>query len=163
MKKAAQIVSIALIVISQQLTGCTSRSDKAASVLVRGDGFMGVIFPVEKKLYGFGFAPASQSWMPSEDDVRLAEKQLPSFLKESAVQSPEGLVIAKHLSSYKRQYAGILTGGQKLIFFNLFCNAFDTDWTQQPVVVEDGGSCFFQVQFSMKTRSFSNLQINGRG
>ena len=130
--------------------------------MVQGEGFSGVIFPAEKKLYGFGFAQEAQSWTPSENDVKLVEKQLPSFLKQSAVQSPEARAIEQHLSSYKRQYAGIVVNGQKEIFANFFCNTFNTDWTKEPVVVEDGGHCFFQVQFSMEKKSFHNLQINGR-
>lgn len=161
MRKAAQFLTISLMLISQQLTGCKSRPDKATIVLVRGEGFTGAIFPAEKKLYVFG--PAAQSWTPSESDVRSSEKELPSFLSRSALQSPDALVISKSLSSYKRQYAGIVANGQKEIFINLFCNAFGTDWTKEPVIVLDGGSCFFQVRFSMKTRSFDNLQINSRG
>jgi len=29
------------------------------------------------------------------------------------------------------------------------------------VLVMDGGACFFRVQFSVKTKTFHSLQVNG--
>jgi hypothetical protein len=147
-------------VVLLQLVACSSKHEGRAPVLVTGDGLTGVIFPPERKLYFL--SPTAQTWMPSEKEVRLAESQLSSFLIDSADRQPEALVIAKHLSSYKRQYAGIVNSGEKKIFFNVFCQAFETEWTKDPVIVEDGGHCFFQVEFSLKSKSFNNLQINGR-
>jgi hypothetical protein len=34
-------------------------------------------------------------------------------------------------------------------------------WKAEPVVVDDGGAYFFQLQFDVETGTFRNLRFNG--
>ena len=47
------------------------------------------------------------------------------------------------------------------MFINLFCTVDDPHWMLREVLVMDGGACFFRVQFSVKTKTFHSLQVNG--
>lgn len=147
--------------------GCHSYSYRTQNegklTKVDGDGYEGVIFPAEKKMFGFGFKSESQSWTPSESDVALAEQALPVYLQQLGTQDPRAQLILKQLGSYKRQYAGVVTGGQKEVFLSLFCSVDGIDWRQSEVIVMDGGTCFFQVYFSVTGKTFSRFTVNSRG
>jgi hypothetical protein len=145
--------------------GCHKQPSRSPNqpLMVHGNGFDGVIFPAEKKMFGFGFKSESQSWTPSESDVALAERALPVYLQQLGTQDPRAQLILKQLSSYKRQYAGVVTDGQKEVFLSLFCHADGIDWATNEVIVMDGGTCFFQVYFSVTGKTFSRFTVNGRG
>ncbi len=102
-----------------------------------------------------------QYWTPSESDILEAESKLVVFLQQAKLRSFEKDKILKDIKSYKRQYVGVLTKGAKEIFINFFCIVDDPGWTRHEVLVLDGGSCFFRVNFSMKTKTFHGLQVNG--
>jgi hypothetical protein len=171
-----------LLLLSFSLTGCntgnppdsesvrTSQHDKpvavqnadahrAKPVLVRGDGYIGVIFPADSKELP-GLYPRSASyWTPSESDVLVAEKGLIPFLEKS--KNPNAPEILKRIGTYKRQYRGIILDGHKQIFIRFFCETFSENWMSEEEVVNDGGSCFFDLRFSTETETFSHLWVNG--
>jgi hypothetical protein len=153
------------LVVLMFCLGCHKQPSRNLNqpLMVHGNGFDGVIFPAEKKMFGFGFKSESQSWTPSESDVALAEQALPLYLQQLGTQDPRAQLILKQISSYKRQYAGVVTGGQKEVFLSLFCQTDGIDWRQSEVIVMDGGTCFFQVYFSVTEKTFSRFTVNGRG
>ena len=129
--------------------------------LVSGDGFQGVIFPADTKtppelqLY-----PTSATfWTPTESDIDVAERALPTFLKQS--RNSHAREVLKQLDSYKRQYRGVVLRGRKQIFIRFFCETSSDSWMKEETVVLDGGSCFFSLRFSPSTKTFSELWING--
>ena len=67
------------------------------------------------------------------------------------------------LTAYRVQYVGIVRDGRQVIFTNFFCDTFGVDWRTQPVIVDDGGGCYFVVEFDLAAGSFSHLMINGEG
>jgi len=131
--------------------------------LIRGTGFSGVIFPSDRKAFQFEFTHDVGYWTPTESDVVIAESKLLPFLKNAASKDRRISIILKSIASYKRQYVGIILGGQKQIFINLLCSEAPGDWTRKEIIVVDGGPCFFNVRFSNRTRTFSHLWINGEG
>jgi len=140
-------------------SGQNAESDRRKSVLVRGDGYVGVIFPADSKELP-GLYPTSASyWTPSESDVVAAEKSLIPFLEKS--KNPKAPEILKRIETYKRQYRGIVLHGHKQIFIRFFCETPSENWMSEEVVVIDGGSCFFNLQFSTGTKTFSHLWVNG--
>ena len=56
---------------------------------------------------------------------------------------------------------GIVRNGRQVIFANFFCDTFGVDWRRQPLMVDDGGDCFFVVEYDPATGAFSHLMING--
>lgn len=60
---------------------------------------------------------------------------------------------------YTFQYKAI---NNEEIFINALCDTFDRkELHKEVIVVFDGGSCFFQIQYNQKTGNFSKLRVNG--
>lgn len=65
------------------------------------------------------------------------------------------------LSVYRRQYVAIINGkGQKEVWVNFFCTAFE-DWRHEVEIVEDGGGCFFQLRINLSLKKIYDLSPNG--
>lgn len=137
-----------------------SDSGPVKSALIRGPGFVGVIFPANAQVIQGLYPKGVSYWTPSEAAVLEAEKGLVPFLK--GLKDPRIPEIAKGIEKYKRQYRGIILGGQKQISIRFLCEVLPSDdWTRKETIVDDGGSCFFNLRFSTETKTFSHLQING--
>ena len=94
-----------------------------------------------------------------ESDISEVEKSLKPFLEKS--KNPKAAEILKRIESYKRQYRGIVLDGHKQIFICFFCETYSDNWMSEELVVNDGGSCFFDLRFSSETKTFSHLWVNG--
>jgi hypothetical protein len=93
----------------------------------------------------------------------------PSVLSEvqaalrSALPTADGGKMRKW-DAYTYQYQGknsVL--GNRYVFVNAFCstsrddNQMRTEWVE----VYDGGTCYFQVEYDLKTKQLRKLQVNG--
>lgn len=107
----------------------------------------------------FGYPQESPFWTPTRRQISLLESQLLTYLK---LNPPKyGSPVLAPLN-YGRQYLGVTKGDRKVIFLNAFCETGSSDsWREELVMVEDGGSCYFQVYFDPETRKFLELQYNG--
>ncbi len=129
---------------------------------VSGVGYEGVIVDA---LSAADFAiwvtgeEAAGSWEPSPDDVATLEAALPAFLATAPRATDR---MRQELASYKRQYAGIIDSDfRQVIIVNAFCDAGIDDWQSEPVLVLDGGDCFFYVTYDPLAGTFSRLMVNG--
>jgi hypothetical protein len=146
------------------LSGCSrgSASPDNSGMVIQTDQFTGVIFHAEQ--FGQDAAKKGTFWTPKKSDVLEAEEKLTPFLQSALKDPEERESILKHFKSYKRQYVGRVIQGKKEIFINFFCDSYHApEWTSRPVLVLDGGACFFQVHFSMEKKTFFDLQVNGMG
>lgn len=124
---------------------------------VSGDNFDGVILPEQDASALAGSADGH--WTPAPEDVLALEAGLAVFLREAAAdRSPD---LWEKQVTYKRQYAGIVSEGRRLIYANFFCGEKTADWQHAPVVVLDGGDCFFQLTYDVESRTYQSLTING--
>lgn len=64
---------------------------------------------------------------------------------------------------YKRQYIPVTNrDGEKEVWINFFCNDWENDrWKSDLVLVLDGGNCYFSLKVNLKTKTYSDLCING--
>lgn len=59
---------------------------------------------------------------------------------------------------YKYQYT---KEGEK-IYINAFCDSWEKrNLNNELVIVKDGGSCYFRINYNLKTEKFSKLYVNG--
>jgi hypothetical protein len=66
------------------------------------------------------------------------------------------------LTAYRRQYVALIDDqGDREIWINFFCTAFNHDWRHSAMVVDDGGGCFFQIRINWTKRIVMELQPNG--
>ena len=96
--------------------------------------------------------------------------RLPSALEAEAFQ--RGSEYAQR-GNYRRQYAGFVIKGRKIIYMNAFPHTLGDpepngppgfrrfDWHRQVVGVCDGGPAFFGVEYDPATKRFSHFEFNG--
>lgn len=92
--------------------------------------------------------------------VALGILALPLFVGLFIATPPER-TRPRGTDQYFAQFVGITRDGQPLIHANFFCDDFGMDWRSDIVIVCDGGSCFFSVEYDPATGAYQNLMING--
>ncbi|HNR06506.1 MAG TPA: hypothetical protein PKM27_04265 [Saprospiraceae bacterium] len=66
------------------------------------------------------------------------------------------------LARYKRQYMAIVNSkGEKEIWVNCFCGNWDKNSRTSPVMVDDGGNCYFNLKINLTTGQYYELMVNG--
>jgi hypothetical protein len=138
--------------------------DNTGWTLVQGDGFEGIIVPGDRadELTDFYVSePVEDYWTPVDEDIALLEgRMLVYFLTIGTDGLGVSADFVDRLPDYKRQYAGYVQGGRNLILVNASC-ANDLDWQTQPLIVMDGGDCFFRVTYDPEAGTFSGFEVNG--
>ena len=120
------------------------------------------------RFYVGHYDPATAYFTPSEQDVAAFERALPAFLAGS--DDTEARAIAGELSSrpsgpasvkYRRQFVGVVREEGRLVFGNYFCDQSES--ATRPVMVDDGGRCYFNVFYDPQRQAFVRLTIQGPG
>ena len=106
-----------------------------------------------------GPTAVTEFWLPQLAQIAQLELALPDLLetKLSGERHPP-------IKSYKRQYAGLIVKGRKIIYVNGFAGgdgAGPGTWRTDPVKVCDGGNGFFGVEYDPEKKSFEGLAFNG--
>ena len=135
-----------------------SPGDTQPYVDVSGAGYQGVIVPAERA-GEFGIFNATGYWTPTEADVAAFEAAFPAWIGQQTEWGADE--VAGQLPDYIRQYVGFSRGDHALFYVNAFCPVDFIDWHSQPVMVDDGGPCFFRVVFDPLDGTFFELMING--
>jgi hypothetical protein len=167
--KATTLATLAIL-ITLLSAGCATTTahvrhtpptpDSPAATSVPALDDHNVIFPAERApdLFG-GYAQAVDGyWTPSEDQIRGLRAQLPPYLFDA---TPPERTRPRGTDAYFAQFVGITRDGQPLIHANFFCDDFGMDWRSDLMIVCDGGSCFFSVEYDPATGVYQNLMING--
>jgi len=110
-----------------------------ASWLVRSDGF----------------------WIPSADEIIKLEEDLTGYLSQNSSYFFSQPPAWERLDEYQRQYVGLERESKQIIYGNFFCDNLGLDWQETFVVVDDGGDCYFQVEYDMESGLFIMLMVNG--
>ena len=104
---------------------------------------------------------------PTKEEIFEAEKALKSKLKEAnrnlenQYNSP---IIHRNLKKYKRQYFGFINDkGEKILYINSLWkkNEEETKWLQQIIMVSDGGSHYWNIEYNLEADELINLSVNG--
>ena len=120
------------------------------------------------RVYGYiataaAFDSDAEHWTPTLQDVRVFEGGLTEYLRTT--RPPEEPDLYRIVPDYKRQYEGLILDGRRVlsVFFRCPRDAEDDDseWSKHPMMVSDGGKCYFDVRFDIVTREYSHLMFNG--
>ena len=126
----------------------------------------GVIFTAEQttaNLDVFG-SSVKDTWTPTEADIAALEAALPAFLETAENQwLTDDPPIDEREPEYMRQYLGIVEEGEEIVYANFFCTINEMDWSNEYVLVMDGGDCFFQIKYNPATNEFFDFSVNGQG
>ena len=94
-------------------------------------------------------------WTPSATDV----SKLDGARNQLERRQPG---IAARSIDYRYQVLGIEVDGNRRLFVNAFCQAWEP-WTSEPVAVDDGGDCYFTFEYQLDTGAILDLRVNGEG
>ncbi|MDQ4098943.1 MAG: hypothetical protein M3121_00395 [Chloroflexota bacterium] len=132
----------------------------AAWRVVAGDGYLGVVVPEADApvfVREAGWNPAAAYWTPSPEEIAALEAEIDDTWTANAPRHARD----EDLSGHLRQYVGTVEAGEHLILVNAFCDPYDADWQSEPVVVADGGACYFQATWDVERAEFRSLTVNG--
>jgi len=100
-------------------------------------------------------------WTPSADDIFKLEERLAEYLSQNSSYFFSQPPTWERLDEYQRQYIGLERGGRQIIYGNFFCNNLGMDWRKTLVIVDDGGDCYFQVEYDVEDGALIMLLVNG--
>jgi hypothetical protein len=104
---------------------------------------------------------SSGFWTPSVDDIIKLEEKIAEYLSQNPSQFYSQPPVWERLDEYQCQYIGLERGGRRIIYGNYFCENGGINWHQKLVIVEDGGDCYFQVEYDVERDLFIKLLVNG--
>ena len=160
-------MDITIALLLAWATSTTLQGNVPTPIRVEGLGWEGAIISGEAQLSSDPrhVLKLSQVWTPTEADVREAERLLPEYLdSRDAALALRGSRIRAELERYKRQYWGVIRGGQRDILIHFY--HVDTDvgrkqlWLRGMLAVAGGGDHFFRITYQMQRKRFAMLQIN---
>ena len=145
---AMKILILILFTLSFAVTALGANSDRR---IMTGAVRAKVVAPCSRP------APAKYTrfWNPSEKQIDELESRF-----DSSVQQP----ILHPLADYFRQYVGIQRGKTKLIYLNALAKSKHGSPVDlgTPLIICDGGSSSFGVEYSFETKCFQNFSFDGR-
>ena len=115
----------------------------------------------EEKGIASWLAEGDGYWTPSEDDILKLEEKIGEYLSQNPSQFYRQPPVWERLDEYQRQYIGIERGDKQIIYGNYFCDSGRVNWREELVIVEDGGDCFFQIEYDVESEVFIKLLVNG--
>lgn len=118
--------------------------------------------------------PVTGTWTPGKAMIADLEFALGEQLEQKLKAIPDAAAAPQ---DYYRQYAGLLIDGRQVIYINGVHNSvIDRDlareqgagrpqrglWTNEPVMICDGGTLTFGVEYDPATKAFDKFAFNGR-
>lgn len=142
--------------------GCASSSREIFTYLHNPEG---VIVPATKA-HPFMMRGPQTYYTPNLNQIALLESELPKFFSDfSQSNSPRAARVTsefkRHLPEFRRQYVGFIRDKHHLIWISATCTD-RVEWKTQPMLVADGGSCFWDLTFDVELQTFDNLELGGQ-
>jgi hypothetical protein len=109
----------------------------------------------------FEYAILSNGVIPSNGTLSTLSvieiEQIEEILKDCLPELNRGL------QKYKYQYVPYsIENREKLVWVNAFCSKEAEYWKEDPVLVLDGGDCYFNLIINLSKRECQSLIINGK-
>jgi len=157
--------------------GCADEADDAITTgepgqsgepvhgtVVEGDGWEGALLDAHLdhlQLDDGTVVEEVSSFVPTEADVRRFEDQVDAALPGAA--TPHGDDAPDDLDGYVRQYTGVEGSGNRHLVVAGICAsaAEDMEWNEGWIVVNDGGTCFWDAEMDLDTGDILSLSFHG--
>lgn len=143
------LLCLSILLLATTAIGQDSRNIKTDKI----EGVICTNFAAWKSVF-----PATEFWTPTKDDVVAAEPRIEAYLKRES-KNFRTTDLWRKLPDYKRQYVGIVVNGHKRIFCRFFC-FFPGPLDDKPIRVEDGGECFFRIEYDLDDQQCHNFEAN---
>jgi hypothetical protein len=126
----------------------TGSPDRPRKIVI--DGARGVLIPGEM-MGGKGH------FTPTEAEARKFEAGLVAFLAKA--RPPEDPDLARKAGRYVRQYTGGARDGRRFLFVTFACRE-DPGWGERLVDINDGGSCYFDVEYDLDASAYTHVMVH---
>lgn len=107
------------------------------------------------------FTPTKEEILKAENVLKLKLTEVNKNL-ENQYDTP---IIHRNLKKYKRQYFGYINEkGEKILYINSLWNKSikENRWLGQLIIVSDGGSHYWNIEYNLDTDELMNLSVNGK-
>ncbi|MCB0994872.1 MAG: hypothetical protein KDB21_07260 [Acidimicrobiales bacterium] len=157
-----RLVLVALLALASVLAaGCerhASVTTTPAGVTGRGEAGVRVSAEVGAELANWFFLSGDVVVVDEQraaDAVAIARRELP------VAATSWGSEVVDRWEDYDRQLAGVLRDDVTLVLVNAFCDSLGSDPLSEPVMVLDGGACFWFVLVDVSTGAIVDSGVNG--
>jgi hypothetical protein len=153
------LLIIGIISISQVTIGQIDCSER----FVKTNSSNGVIMPDTSVIYSI---PKDVSrFNPTKEEIIKVEKLLKISItdinKDHPNQFNKSEYLENNLLKYNRQYFGYINEkGEKVLYINLFNEAIDCAMDTELIII-DGCSDYWQINFVLGLQKFINFSVNG--
>lgn len=152
-----------LLLSCGKLNGAEISTTEAGNTLIVTEEFSAVIFTKEfMATYDSSESP-SVFWTPKVDQILFMESNLADYLIQNGSGFNSGHAPDEEkLSTYGRQYLGIMVEDKPKILGLFFCNANRNTykWADQLINVKGGGDCYFGVWYDPMKHEFMYAEAN---
>lgn len=142
------------------LTSGRQTDESEHGTLVEGEGWRGVLLDGRLDSIqpdGAGSSVEATSFVPSEDDARRFEEQLPEVDSLDAGWDQDEPV---DWSVYVRQYTGVEGAGERHLRVHGSCDRPE-GWERSWMQVDDGGTCYWYATMDLATGEIFRFRFNG--
>ncbi|MBU0897689.1 hypothetical protein KKC67_01190 [Patescibacteria group bacterium] len=122
-----------------------------------------VIFPADYDVR-FLVKKNNKRFTPTNEEINIAMSILRPFLlnKESNESSEIYRETIQRIKNYRVQFFGYINQeGEKIIWANYFCDAYEKNWQKNLIFVKDGGNCYFNIKVNLDTKEIFDFIVNG--
>lgn len=108
------------------------------------------------------FTPTKEEVFKAENALKLKLK----YINNPLINQSSSTIIHKNLKKYKRQYFGYINDkGEKILYINSLWSKSIKEhhwhWLNEIIMVSDGGSHYWNIEFNLETDELINLSVNG--
>ena len=97
----------------------------------------------------------------SENELTSVKSILRKAVSDYNVKPQRGSAI-ENLAKYKFQFVALLSPkAEKEVWVNAFCDDFGRDWRTEILMVNDGGSCYFNFYVNLTRQTYDRFDVNG--
>ncbi|MGP8214735.1 MAG: hypothetical protein ACLQQ4_04145 [Bacteroidia bacterium] len=153
-------ILLSLVLITTSVALFAQIKDSTAAWHYKTDNYDCAIFPMG---YVADFLQTNKRFTPGFSDIDKAEHALAEQLLQQRDTTKRLSEIYRHLKKYKRQYFGYTANnGHKVLYINLFWDddQYVKDWLKQMIMVQGGGSSYWNIKFDLDANKLYDLQIN---
>lgn len=137
------------------------------SMLFAALAFLSIMNNVDHMSSGNTVILPSPAWIPEADEDKRWDPTADDAAAASAILAscyPQG-IDGKFIDDYFLQIAGVINDENEreifvIAFHESVADSFP-DWKTKPVIVDDGGSDFFEVTVNLTTNACRDLYVHG--
>jgi len=116
-----------------------------------------ILFVLPTSCYCGEWFPFSKDYKPLLNSNHFNESAVENLLWTHITKNSDRDFEPKKFYNYQYQVLG-----NNIYKVNAFCNALGAaNISENYIVVDDGGSCYFEIEYNSSTKIFSKLYVNG--